>query len=406
MAQRNFLITAILGTCVALASCGANPAGESHASSRPTDTTIKAAEAFEIETATRLDEPWAMAFAPGTPVLFITRKAGAIVGYDTATGREYSVSGAPTVAYGGQGGLGDIAFLASEAAKDISGRTVYLSWAEPGSGNKRGAAVGRGTLSCTSGGDCAIRDLTVIWRQQPKVTGRGHFSHRIAISPDGQYLFIASGDRQKMAPAQDTSNTLGMIVRLNLDGSTARSNPFSGRGSPTDEIWSFGHRNILGLAFAPDGRLWEIEHGPRGGDELNLVEPGNNYGWPLVSNGVHYSGEAIPDHATRPDLAAPAISWSPVIAPGDMLFVTSPLFPAWHGQAVITGLASEALVRVSIRGETAREEARYAFGSRLRAVAQAPDGALWLAEDGKDARLMRLTPRAPALPATSTATQK
>lgn len=405
MAQRNLWMTAILGSCAALASCGANPVGDSLWAADPAGTE-KAADAFQIQTATRLDEPWAMAFAPGTPVLFITQKGGTIVGFDTATGRRFSVSGAPAVDYGGQGGLGDIAFLPREASDSVDQRTIYLSWAEAGGGDTRGAAVGRGTLDCSSDKDCAIRDLAVIWRQQPKVSGRGHYSHRLAFSPDGKYLFIASGDRQKMAPAQDNSNTLGTIVRLNLVGSPASNNPFADRGSPSDEIWSYGHRNILGLAFAPDGRLWDVEHGPRGGDELNLVQPGANYGWPLVSNGVHYNGDAIPDHATRPDLAAPATGWTPVIAPGDMLFVTSTLFPEWHGQALITGLSSEALVRVSINGETAREVARYSFGSRLRAIAQAPDGALWLAEDRGNARLMRLAPPVAAVSSASTDAQK
>lgn len=405
MTKRTLWMTAILGSCAALASCGANPVGDSLWAADPAGTE-KAADAFRVETAIRLDEPWAMAFAPGTAVLFITQKAGSIVGFDTATGRKFSVSGAPTVDYGGQGGLGDIAFLPDETVNTLGQRTIYLSWAEAGGGNTRGAAVGRGTLDCSTGDDCTIRDLAVIWRQQPKVSGRGHYSHRLAFSPDGKFLFVASGDRQKMDPAQDNGNTLGTIVRLNLDGSPASDNPFADRGSPSDEIWSYGHRNILGLGFAPDGRLWDVEHGPRGGDELNLVEPGANYGWPLVSNGMHYNGEAIPEHHTQPGLAAPATSWTPVIAPGDLLFVTSPLFPDWQGQALITGLSSEALVRVSIKGGTAREEARYAFHARLRTVAQAPDGALWLAEDGGNARLMRLLPPSSAAAANGADAQK
>lgn len=174
-------------------------------------------------------------------------------------------------------------------------------------------------MVCSSETACALQDLSVIWHQ-PKVSGRGHYSHRLAFSPDGQFLFIASGDRQHMTPAQDLTNNLGSIVRLLHDGTAAQGNPFAGQGSPSDQIWSFGHRNILGLAFDLEGRLWDLEHGPRGGDELNLVREGANYGWPVVSEGKHYGGETIPDHATRPDLSAPAVSWNPVIAPGDMIF--------------------------------------------------------------------------------------
>lgn len=302
----------------------------------------------------------------------------------------------PKVDEGGQGGLGDIAFLQSEAAPTLTPRTIYLSWAEAGDGDTRGAAVGRGQLVCEEHQTCEIRDLSVIWRQRPKVTGRGHYSHRIAISPDERHMFIASGDRQKLAPAQDTANTLGSIVRLNLDGTAAPGNPFATYDCTCEEIWSYGHRNILGLKFDSEGRLWGLEHGPRGGDELNLVKPGTNYGWPLVSNGKHYRGQDIPDHSTRPDLAAPAISWNPVIAPGDMIFYTGDMFPEFQGQALIAAMKPAGIVRVAIDGEQARELDRHATQSRIRSIKQAPDGAIWILEEGKDvnkSRLLRLTPR-------------
>src|SRR5690606_6544129 len=181
-----------------------------------------------------------------------------------------------------------------------------LTWAEAGEGDTRGAALGKGTLVCEQADACTVDGLSVIWRQQPKVTGRGHYSHRIAFSPDGQYLFLASGDRQKMEPAQDLSNNLGSVLRLTLDGKPPPGNPFANRGSPSDQIWSYGHRNILGLQFDAQGRLWDLEHGPAGGDELNLVVQGENYGWPVVSDGVHYNGDPIPDHNTRPEFHAPA----------------------------------------------------------------------------------------------------
>ncbi|AZI34621.1 putative aldose sugar dehydrogenase [Caenibius tardaugens NBRC 16725] len=389
---------ALFSLTVVLAACGVERGEDSRAqAAEPTAEAgapaSQADKAFAIEPHGTFDEPWAMTFLPGTSLLIVTEKAGTIAGYDTATGRRLAVTGAPKVAYGGQGGLGDVAFLASEAADALTPRTIYLSWAEQGAGDTRGAVVGKGTLTCAANGDCTIGNLTVIWRQTPKVSGRGHYSHRLTFSPDGKYLFIASGDRQKMTPAQDLSNTLGTIVRLTPDGKAAADNPFATHKNADPAIWSYGHRNILGLRFDAQGRLWDLEHGPAGGDELNLVEPGKNYGWPVVSNGNHYDGKPIPDHATRPEFAAPAISWTPVIAPGDFLFYAGALFPQWKGNALIPGLESKALVRVTIDGTRASEQARYDFGKRLRAIAEAPDGALWVAEDGKDARLLRLTPR-------------
>lgn len=339
----------------------------------------------------RFEEPWAAAFAPGTQVLFVTERAGTIKAVDLNTRRLITVSGAPQVDYGGQGGLGDIAFLPSEAAGTLNRRTIYLSWAEGGPGDTRGAAVGRGTLICEEADACRIDGLRVIWRQ-PKVTGRGHYSHRLAIGPDGQHLFVSSGDRQKLDPAQDTGNNLGSIVRLNLDGSPAAGNPFAGQAGKAQDIWSWGHRNVLGLAFDAQGRLWDLEHGPAGGDEINLIERGKNYGWPVVSEGDHYDGGPIPPHSTRPEFAGPALSWNPVIAPGDFIIYRGAMFPALRGQAIIGGMKPNVLVRVAFEGETAREIARHPMERRIREVVEAPDGAILLLEDKAGARLWRLTP--------------
>lgn len=340
------------------------------------------------------DEPWALAFDEGSGVLFVTEKKGNIR-FVRPDGRIGTVSGVPRVDYGGQGGLGDFIFGPEPSGATLDRRRVYLSWAEAGDGNTRGAAVGRADLVCSEELSCELENLEVIWRQQPKVTGRGHYSHRLAFSPDGDHLFIASGDRQKQQPAQDLSNNLGTVLRLLPDGTPAPGNPFADRGGVSAEIWSYGHRNILGLEFDTQGRLWALEHGPKGGDELNLVEKGANYGWPVVSNGVHYDGRNIPDHSAQPRFETPATSWDPVIAPGDMLFYDGNLFPEWKGQAIIAAMKPAGIVRVAIDGEDAREAARYPTEHRIRAVAQDSDGAIWIVEDGKNvspASLYKLTP--------------
>ncbi len=383
---------------LALASCNYAAAGDSppqstvtaQASSAAAGALVEMAEdsPFKAESFATLERPWALAVEPGSGNIFITEREGTLKIYRPATGQLDTVGGLPKVDFGGQGGLGDFAF----APDYQSSRNVYVSWAEAGEDDTRGAVVGRGTLNCDAQGSCKIDGLNVIWRQAPKTTGRGHYSHRIAFSPDGAHLFIASGDRQKMTPAQDPSNTVGSIVRLNLDGSVPADNPLATQDCSCEQIWSYGHRNILGLAFAPDGKLWEVEHGPAGGDELNLVVPGANYGWPTVSDGVHYGGEAIPDHATRPDLEAPKVGWTPVIAPGDMTFVEGKKFKDWQGDLLIAGMSSRALVHIKFDGDTAREHTRHTFENRIRGVAEDLDGALWVIEDGKEARLIKLTP--------------
>jgi aldose sugar dehydrogenase len=373
---------------VALASCAAAPSGEKASAA-------KGDGGFRTEVVAQFDEPWAMAFDQGTGILLVTEKKGTLR-FRVPDGQIGQVSGLPQVDFGGQGGLGDVAFAPGQSGgASLNGRVIYLTWAEAGEGDTRGAALGRGTLACPQPLACSLQGLKVIWRQVPKVTGRGHFSHRIAFSPDGKYLFLSSGDRQKMTPAQELTNNLGKVLRLNLDGTPAAGNPFADKGSPANQIWSYGHRNVLGLAFDPQGRLWDMEHGPAGGDEINLVKPGQNYGWPLVSNGDHYDGKPIPRHNTRSDLAAPAISWNPVIAPGDFLFYTGDLFPQWKGQVLVGGMKPNVLVRVAIEGEKAREVARTPVEHRIRDIAQGPDGALWLLEDGKEegaSRLLRLVP--------------
>ncbi|HEX7751401.1 MAG TPA: PQQ-dependent sugar dehydrogenase [Novosphingobium sp.] len=372
------ILFALSPVTLGLASCGAAPAGENAAVRRD----------FTVTEIARFDEPWAIAFLPGTPLALVTERKGKLKLWEDG-GAVRDVAGVPAVAYGGQGGLGDIV-LAPDFA---STGTVYLTWAEAGDGETRGAALGRARLVLD--GAPQLEGLRVIWRQVPKVTGGGHYSHRVAFSPDGRYLFLSSGERQKMAPAQAMDTNLGKVLRLLPDGTPAPGNPFAEKGGVAAEVWSLGHRNLLGLKFDAQGRLWDLEHGPRGGDELNLVKRGRNYGWPLVSNGDHYDGRPIPRHATRPEFAAPAISWNPVIAPGDFIFYRGNQFPGWRGQAVIGGMRPNVLVRVAIDGETAREVARVPMEHRIRDIAEREDGSVWLLEDGKEAgggRLLKLTP--------------
>ena len=347
---------------------------------------------FAITDHGTFDEPWASAFVPGTPMLFITEKPGTAKIVDTRTGNTTNVTGLPQVDYGGQGGLGDVAFLPSQSSGTIGARTIYLSWVEAGQGDTRGAVVGRGNLVCSASNSCAVEGLNIVWRQAPKVEGRGHYSHRIAFSPDERYMFVASGERQKQTPAQDPSNTLGTIVRLNLDGTPAAGNPLADRGSPSNEIWSWGHRNILGLDFDSEGRLWEVEHGPAGGDELNLVKKGANYGWPERSNGDNYDGSNIPDHSPDDGFEKFVVNWTPVIAPGNMTFYSGTLFPGWNGDLIMSGLKTEALIHVDVNGTQAREAGRYDMGKRIRSVVEGPDGALWVLEDGENGRLRELRP--------------
>jgi glucose/arabinose dehydrogenase len=253
--------------------------------------------------------------------------------------------------------------------------------------------VARARLALSGNGG-KLEELTVIWRQVPKVSGQGHYGQRMAFGPDGK-LWITSSERQKFTPAQDMKANLGKVLRLNEDGSPPGDNPFHAQGGVAAQIWTLGHRNLLGIAFAPDGKLYTHEMGPRGGDEFNVIEKGANYGYPVVSNGDHYDGGDIPDHRTRPEFRAPLISWTPVISPAGLIIYTGKLFPDWNGNAFIGGLSSEALVRVEIANGSAREAQRFDMGKRIREVEQGPDGAIWVLEDernGSGGRLLKLTP--------------
>jgi glucose/arabinose dehydrogenase len=344
---------------------------------------------FDATAIAEFDEPWAMTFLPDGRLL-VTEKPGRLLIVTQDGEKSPPVSGVPDVDYGGQGGLGDVVLHPDYEDNSM----IYLSYAEAGDDGTRGAAVARARLALSGNGG-SLEDVEVVWRQYPKVEGRGHYGHRIAFSNDG-YLFISSGERQKFDPAQDMKGNLGKIVRLYDDGSIPEDNPFFEQGGVTAEIWSLGHRNPLGLAFDSEGRLWNQEMGPRHGDELNLVKPGLNYGYPIVSNGDHYSGKKIPDHDTRPDLEAPKVYWVPAISPAGLMFYDGDLFPEWKGSAFLGGLSGEALVRVEFDGDEAREAERFEMGKRIREEEQGPDGAIWLLEDDRkssNGRLLKLTPK-------------
>nr|WP_243700055.1 PQQ-dependent sugar dehydrogenase [Lysobacter sp. N42] len=343
---------------------------------------------FTPQALASFDEPWAMAFLPDGRAL-VTQKKGQLrlVTVSGSAATSVDVGGVPAVAYGGQGGLGDVVLHPQFA----SNRWIYLSYAEAGPNSTRGAVVARYRLD-TSAGGATLSDRRLIWTQSPKVTGEGHYGHRLAFGPDG-LLWITSGDRQKFDPAQDLSTNLGKVVRLRDDGSIPPDNPFAEAGGVRAQIWSWGHRNPLGIAFDAAGQLWTHEMGPQGGDELNLIEKGANYGWPLVSNGSHYGGADIPDHVTRPDLNPPEITWTPVIAPAGLVIYSGDRFPQWRGHGLIGGLASQALVRVEFHRNIAREVARYPMGRRIREVEQGPGGEVYVLEDGAGGRLLRLVPK-------------
>ena len=367
--------------CALIAGCS----GRSNAAIDP-------AAPFQATPVAQFSEPWAMTFLPdGRPL--VTEKKGAlrILNGDGTIG---TITGTPTVAYGGQGGFGDVVLHPKFQESGL----VDLSWVEAGDGGK-GAVVGRAKLML-DGGSAARRGgrleaLQVIWRQFPKVSGDGHFSHRIAFSQQGD-LFITSGERQKFDPAQDLGTNLGKVVRLKDDGQVPADNPFANRGGIAAQVWTLGHRNLLGIAFDGQGRLWTHEMGPQGGDEVNRIEKGSNYGYPIVSNGSHYDGREIPDHDTRPEFNAPEVWWNPAISPAGLMIYSGDMFPQWKNSAFIGALSGKALIRVALNGDTASKADQWDMGARIREVEQGPDGAIFVLEDGgrgSQGRLLKLTPK-------------
>jgi glucose/arabinose dehydrogenase len=371
---------------------------------------------FKMTEVATFNLPWRIAFLPDGRML-ITEKVGP-VWLVTPHGQKTPVENVPAVLYQGQGGMLGV-FLSPHYATD---HNIYLTYAEPGDGGS-GLALARARLA-PGDNTARLEGLEVLWRDMPKGRG-GQFGAQIAFSPDGQYLFLTVGDRQRMTPAQDPNTEVGKILRLTLDGKPAPGNPMAGKtgaatipliNPPSDteaaktapvvstymfpgpnvapaETWTSGHRTPYGLAFGPDGRLWEVEHGPRGGDELNLIEPGKNYGWPLASYATNYNGVPIPSPDTRPDLAKPVIYWTPIIAPGNITFYNGALFPQWRGSALMGGMATRTLNRITFDGKGGATPAeRWDVGRRIRDVEVGPDGALWMLEDANPGALVRVTP--------------
>jgi glucose/arabinose dehydrogenase len=408
--MKTFLKTALL---IALATAAVRAqinAGEKRPESN-TPFTLTQVATFKL--------PWRIAFLPDGRML-VTEKLGP-VWLVTQQGEKTPVENVPAVQYQGQGGMLGV-FVSPKYATD---RSIYLTYSEPGTeAGTSGLALARARLNVGQG-KASLEGLQVLWHDMPKGRG-GQFGAQIAFSPDGQYLFLTVGDRQRFTPAQDPNTEVGKILRLTLDGKPAPGNPMAGKmGAATRTLinpprdteaaktaeavstytvegqnlalaatWSTGHRTPYGLAFGPDGRLWELEHGPRGGDELNLIEPGRNYGWPLVSYAVNYNGTPIPSPDTRPDLTKPVIYWTPVIAPGSLTFYNGNMFPQLKGSALIGGMGTQTISRITFDGKGGATPAeRWSVGRRVRDVEVAPDGAIWIAEDANPGGLFRVTPK-------------
>ena len=350
--------------------------------------TGSAGSRLEGKVISEFGSPWAMSFIDSKNLL-ITTKSGELWLINTS-GEQSLVSGVPKVFAGGQGGLGDIV----PHPKFLQNNLVYISYINSeNAGKTRYASVIRASLVRSDRPH--LKNVEPIWDQIPARSGKGHFSHRITFGLDGTQhkdkVFITSGDRQEQTPAQEWDMALGKIIRLNDDGTVPTDNPFQDKGSLAKTFWTVGHRNALGLAFAKNGELWAHEMGPRHGDELNLIVAGRNYGWPIVSEGNHYSGVKIPIHETRPEFMAPKLYWVPTVAPSGLIFYEGDEFPEWKGNAFIGGLKSKALIRIGFNNGEPFEAERFSWSKRVREVETGPDGAIWVLEDGPSGRLIKFT---------------
>lgn len=357
----------------------------------------------KVEKLASLVEPWGMAFLPDGSLL-VTEKPGRLRIYNKGKLSE-PIVGLPKIDYHGQGGLLDVeidpkfpenkfvyfyfveADLKQPDIKRDNGDPRLGTYQDYDDATLKGGAVARGRLDGNK-----LTDTKVIWRQFPKMIGRGHFGGRLVFAPDGK-LLITSGERQRFEPAQNMTNNLGKIIRINPDGSIPKDNPFLNNKAARPDIYTLGHRNPLGAAINPISKqLWIHEMGPMHGDELNIIVAGKNYGWPVVSNGDNYDGSPIPDHEMKPEFAAPLFYWHPAISPSGFIFYTGSLFNKWNGNALIGSFNSEALVRIKLEGNKVLEEERIWLNRRIRDLIQAPDGSVWMITDSKEGELLRMTP--------------
>ncbi|NEV75943.1 PQQ-dependent sugar dehydrogenase [Rhodopseudomonas sp. BR0C11] len=339
--------------------------------------------------AQKLVHPWGLAFLPDGRML-VTERPGRLRLVTPQGQVSKPLQGVPEVWASGQGGLLDVA-----ADKDVaSNHTIYLCYAER-DGNGGRTAVARASLD--AGQAPRLSDVKVIFHQQGPLSSGNHYGCRIAQGTDGN-LFVTLGEHYAHRDqAQSLSNHLGKIVRIAPDGSVPDGNPFAGRDGAEPELWSLGHRNPQGLAFNPaDGKLWEVEHGPRGGDEVNIIRKGENYGWPVIGYGIDYNGAKIHEATAKPGMQQPAKYWVPSISPSGMAFYTGKLFPTWTGSLFVGALSGQMLVRLSLDGDkiTGEERLLQTLDERIRDVRQGPDGALWLLTDSDTGRLLRVAPAA------------
>ena len=378
MGRRLLMLSAV--SAVACQPAQAPAQGPAQRSPRPAATE----GVIRVETvAEGLVNPWGLEILPDGRFL-VTERPGRLRIVERNGTLSSPIAGLPEIAVRGQGGLLDVTLDPGFARN----RTIYISFSEPGEGGS-GTAVLRARL-----GEGRLDSVRVIYRQQPKVGSSSHFGSRVVVAPDGK-LFITQGDRASYrSEAQNLGSLIGKVVRINPDGSVPRDNPFVGRSGARPEIWSYGHRNVQAAALDPSGRLWTVEHGARGGDELNHPEAGKNYGWPVITYGRDYSGASIGEGTAKAGMEQPVYYWDPVIAPSGMTFYTGDAFRDWKGSALIGGMSPGRLVRLTLRDGKVASETQYLgdLGERIRDVRQGPDGLVYVITDSSNGRLLRLSP--------------